>query len=346
MASAVVPARWATMSRARHFGVAGAGRSSASSGAGPDHLDDAEPGIPVDGGVVDVGHAGNLTAHRTIAVEVGHRFGTRSIHGGETFPTSVTPTVPRGRWRASGVRTRAGLRTSDKEQPMSGSKARLQAIEHVKAHESPATFFSADDAPGEIFGQNVFSKAVMQKRLPKPVYKSVMATIEHSKPLDPTIADIVASAMKDWAIEKGATHYAHVFYPLTGLDGREARQLPRARRRGRRRDRRVRRQDADPGRARRLELPERRPPRHVRGPRLHRLGRHQPGLHPREPERDHALHPHGVRLVDRRGARQEDAAAALAAGAEQAGPARPEAVRPQRPRRRRVASPAPSRSTS
>ena len=57
----------------------------------------------------------------------------------------------------------------------------------------------------------------MQKRLPKSVYKSVMATIEHAAPLDPVVADAVASAMKDWALEKGATHYAHVFYPLTGL---------------------------------------------------------------------------------------------------------------------------------
>ena len=57
----------------------------------------------------------------------------------------------------------------------------------------------------------------MQKRLPKSVYKSVIATIEHAAPLDPAVADAVASAMKDWAMEKGATHYAHVFYPLTGL---------------------------------------------------------------------------------------------------------------------------------
>jgi len=100
---------------------------------------------------------------------------------------------------------------------MSGSKARLQAIEAVKGHSPPAAFFSPADAPGALFGQNVFSKAVMQKRLPKPVFKSVMSTIEQSKPLDPEAADIVASAMKDWALEKGATHYAHVFYPLTGL---------------------------------------------------------------------------------------------------------------------------------
>ena len=100
---------------------------------------------------------------------------------------------------------------------MSGSKARLQAIDAVKGHEGPAGIFSSEDDLGEIFGENVFTKAVMQKRLPKPVFKSLMATIEHSQPLDPVVADIVASAMKDWALEKGATHYAHVFYPLTGL---------------------------------------------------------------------------------------------------------------------------------
>lgn len=100
---------------------------------------------------------------------------------------------------------------------MSGSKARRQAIERVTEQPPPVAFFSSTDAPGELFGVNVFTKAVMQKRLPKPVYKSVMATIEHSRPLDPAVADIVASAMKDWALEKGATHYAHVFYPLTGL---------------------------------------------------------------------------------------------------------------------------------
>ncbi|BAX97628.1 glutamine synthetase [Mycobacteroides stephanolepidis] len=57
----------------------------------------------------------------------------------------------------------------------------------------------------------------MQQRLPKSVYKSVTATIEQGAKLDPAVADAVASAMKDWALEKGATHYAHVFYPLTGL---------------------------------------------------------------------------------------------------------------------------------
>jgi glutamine synthetase len=100
---------------------------------------------------------------------------------------------------------------------MSGSKARLQAIEAVKNYTPPAGILTESGAPGDVFGENVFSKSVMQKRLPKLVFKSLMATIEHSKPLDPTVADVVAAAMKDWAMEKGATHYAHVFYPLTHL---------------------------------------------------------------------------------------------------------------------------------
>ena len=100
---------------------------------------------------------------------------------------------------------------------MSGSTARQQAIDNIREHSLPVGAFSSTEPPGAIFGQNVFTTAVMQARVPKAVYKSVMATIEHSKPLDPAVADVVAAALKDWAMEKGATHYAHVFYPLTGL---------------------------------------------------------------------------------------------------------------------------------
>ncbi|MFC4947383.1 glutamine synthetase III [Pseudonocardia sp. GCM10023141] len=100
---------------------------------------------------------------------------------------------------------------------MSGNTARLQAITNVEGYVPPAVSFTDGEMPGEVFGANVFSKAVMQKRLPKSVFKSVIATIEHGAKLDPVVADAVASAMKDWALEKGATHYAHVFYPLTGL---------------------------------------------------------------------------------------------------------------------------------
>ncbi|TAJ46472.1 MAG: glutamine synthetase type III [Herbiconiux sp.] len=100
---------------------------------------------------------------------------------------------------------------------MSGNAVRMQAIRDVEAYVPPAHSFDESEAPGEVFGENVFSKAVMQKRLPKSVYKSVISTIEKGASLDPLVADAVASAMKDWALEKGATHYAHVFYPLTGL---------------------------------------------------------------------------------------------------------------------------------
>jgi glutamine synthetase len=100
---------------------------------------------------------------------------------------------------------------------MSGNTARTDAIRAVHDYVPPVSRFDLGETPGDIFGENVFSKTVMQKRLPKAVYKSVMATIEHAKPLDPAVADAVAIGMKDWAMEKGATHYAHVFYPLTGL---------------------------------------------------------------------------------------------------------------------------------
>ena len=100
---------------------------------------------------------------------------------------------------------------------MSGNAVRLQAIHNVEAYVPPAISFDPTEQPGEIFGANVFTKAEMQLRLPKSVFKSVVATIEKGVKLDPAVADSVASAMKDWALSKGATHYAHVFYPMTGL---------------------------------------------------------------------------------------------------------------------------------
>ena len=68
----------------------------------------------------------------------------------------------------------------------------------------------------EIFGENVFNDSVMQARLPKKVYKELKKTIQEGKELEPSIADVVAHEMKEWAIEKGATHYSHWFQPLTG----------------------------------------------------------------------------------------------------------------------------------
>lgn len=69
----------------------------------------------------------------------------------------------------------------------------------------------------EIFGENVFNDSVMQARLPKKVYKELKKTIEEGKELTLEIADVVAHEMKEWAIEKGATHYSHWFQPLTGV---------------------------------------------------------------------------------------------------------------------------------
>jgi glutamine synthetase len=100
---------------------------------------------------------------------------------------------------------------------MGGNSARLQAVKAVEEHLAPPVTFSVENEPGGEFGSNVFGKAAMQKLLPKAVYKSVMSTIEHGQPLDPSVADAVAIAMKDWAMSKGCTHYAHVFYPLTSL---------------------------------------------------------------------------------------------------------------------------------
>jgi glutamine synthetase len=68
----------------------------------------------------------------------------------------------------------------------------------------------------KIFGENTFGLAEMRARLPKPVFKALMATIEQGTELDPTVTDAVALAMKEWALEKGATHFTHWFQPLTG----------------------------------------------------------------------------------------------------------------------------------
>ena len=72
------------------------------------------------------------------------------------------------------------------------------------------------DRAENIFGTDVFSERVMQQRLPKDVFKKLQQTIQHAAPLDAALADIVASAMKEWCLERGVTHYTHWFQPLTG----------------------------------------------------------------------------------------------------------------------------------
>ena len=69
----------------------------------------------------------------------------------------------------------------------------------------------------EIYGSMVFNEHTMQERLPSATYKSLIKTMKEGKPLEIEVANVVAHAMKEWAIEKGATHFTPWFQPLTGL---------------------------------------------------------------------------------------------------------------------------------
>ena len=100
---------------------------------------------------------------------------------------------------------------------MSGNTARRAAIT-AAINSKPATALDyKESSASALFGANVFSVPTMKALLPKEIFKSVKKTIDTGAALEPRIADVVAAAMKAWALEKGATHYAHVFYPLTGL---------------------------------------------------------------------------------------------------------------------------------
>jgi glutamine synthetase len=94
-------------------------------------------------------------------------------------------------------------------------QAAISAVTNYKPIEKPLNFMETPAA--SLFGSNTFNDAVMKDKLPKSVYKTLQKAIKNGEKLDASIADVVASAMKDWAISKGATHYAHVFYPLTGI---------------------------------------------------------------------------------------------------------------------------------
>src|SRR5436190_22874437 len=69
----------------------------------------------------------------------------------------------------------------------------------------------------DIFGSLTFGDDVQRRRLPRDVYKALRRTVTHGQPLDSSAADAVASALKDWAVEHGATHYTHWFQPMTGI---------------------------------------------------------------------------------------------------------------------------------
>ena len=98
------------------------------------------------------------------------------------------------------------------------STARQQAIEAIANTEYDLNQIDFRTTHiKDLFGELVFSEEVQKERLPKQVFKALQRTIKQGVPLDPGIADAVASAMKDWAIEHGATHFTHLFQPMTGL---------------------------------------------------------------------------------------------------------------------------------
>ena len=204
--------------------------------------------------------------------------------------------------------------------------ARQTAISEIATHRVAKTQDYLEDAGADIYGEYVFDEGAQREYLAKPIFRKLRRTIDGHEPFDPAIVDAVAHGVKEWALAHGATHYTHWFVPMTGStaekhdsfltptgDGQTIAEFSG--------------KNLRPGRARRELVPVGRHPRDVRGPRLHRLGRHQPDLPPGRAERRHADDPDRLRLVHRRGARLQDPAPALAGGARRAGAARPALVR-------------------
>ncbi len=95
---------------------------------------------------------------------------------------------------------------------------RSALMQSVRQHRPTASSVDYTVTPlTEVYGSNVFNRATMRALLPKSVYKSITACLDKGERLDPALADIVANAMKDWAVSKGATHFCHWFLPMTGL---------------------------------------------------------------------------------------------------------------------------------
>ena len=96
---------------------------------------------------------------------------------------------------------------------MTGNAARIQAVQNITNRQPTATTFP--EPLSTLWASDVFTLAKMKESLPKEIFKSVKKTVETGAELDISVADVVAAAMKDWALSKGALYYAHVFYPLT-----------------------------------------------------------------------------------------------------------------------------------
>src|SRR4051812_33085610 len=149
--------------------------------------------------------------------------------GGVVVPLEEVPAgavVPAGRSPAMGRKAvRGALSTRTTGAPR--CPVRVRAMPRLRQNNVSAAQWAPNGsalgvqdltAPSaDVFGVNVFSPAVQRQRLPKQVYKQLQQTLDAGKPLNVELADSVAAAMKDWAMEKGATHYTHWFQPLTGL---------------------------------------------------------------------------------------------------------------------------------
>jgi len=96
--------------------------------------------------------------------------------------------------------------------------ARYAAIQSIATAQHKLDLYDFKTAHAkDLYGINVFNEEQQRQRLPKPIFKALQKTIKEGAPLDPTVAEAVAAAMKDWAIERGATHYTHLFQPMTGI---------------------------------------------------------------------------------------------------------------------------------
>ncbi len=96
--------------------------------------------------------------------------------------------------------------------------SRHNLTQSVREHRQPASNIDYASTPlPELYGSNVFNRATMRALLPKSIYKSISNALDNGERLDPAMADIVANAMKDWAVSKGVTHFCHWFLPMTGL---------------------------------------------------------------------------------------------------------------------------------
>ncbi len=117
------------------------------------------------------------------------------------------------------LRVRFRRRSADRKESPESMPIRQQNVHAAKWNVNGNAMGAPDltNSDNQIFGANVFSPLIQRQRLPKDVYRKLSLTLAKGEALDTSLADSVALAMKEWALEKGATHYAHVFQPLTNL---------------------------------------------------------------------------------------------------------------------------------